>query len=99
MFMPIPPLTLRLDSDRPMMVRINAAAIMAKRLSYSISKLFMPATPRCFCRAMYSLSCGEVRVCSSFFEMRKSRGSMPSTVSIEAPLRMVSFRPSKSRIS
>ena len=98
MFRPIPPLTLRDESDRPMMVRINEAAVMAMRRSYSISKFLILATPRAFCLSMYCLSSGDVMVCSSFLEMRKSRGSMLSSVSITVPWIMVSFIPLKWRM-
>jgi hypothetical protein len=45
---PIPPFTFREDNDIPIAVKINAAAAIAKRRSYSISKFFILATPLSF---------------------------------------------------
>ena len=50
MLIPMPPFTFLEESDIPMAVRIKAAAAMAKRRSYSISKFLILATPRSFCR-------------------------------------------------
>ena len=53
---PIPPLTFREDSDKPIEVRINAANDIAIRRWYYNSKSLILAKPRCFCLLMYSLS-------------------------------------------
>ena len=91
MFTPMPPLTLRDESDMPMTVRMNAAAHMANRFSYSISKAWMLAMPRCFCLSIYWLSCGVVSISWSLRDMRKSRGSNGMMVSSFWP-RVISSR-------
>lgn len=73
---PVPPRTLRDESDKPIIVRMNTLIGMENRLRNSSSNACMLPTPRDFCLRKYRYSSVVVICGASSLVRKKSSGSM-----------------------